>query len=97
MKSIDATLRIIRDITNALPVKVDIVLVGGAAVILHGVERTTLDVDLCIYSDAVSNADSSAFYDVLVKHLPKRFSARLIPANCVAYDNKCTFVNALCN
>jgi hypothetical protein len=62
MKSIDDTLKIIRDITNAIPVKFDIALVGGAAVILNGVERTTLDVDLCIYSDAVSKADSSACY-----------------------------------
>jgi len=75
MKSIDDTLKIIRDITNAIPAKFDIVLVGGAAVILHGVERTTLDVDFCVYSDTISNADSSSFYDILVKHLPKRFSA----------------------
>ncbi|OGW34688.1 MAG: hypothetical protein A2X58_09500 [Nitrospirae bacterium GWC2_56_14] len=65
MKSIDDTLKIIRDITNAIPAKFDIVLVGGTAVILHGVERTTLDVDLCVYSDTGSKADSSAFYDLL--------------------------------
>jgi len=86
MKSIDDTLKTIRDITNAIPVKLDIVLVGGVAVILHGVERTTLDVDFCIYSDAISNTDSSAFYDVLVKHLPKRFTARLVLGSKIPND-----------
>jgi len=86
MKSIDDTLKIIRDITNAIPVKFDIVLIGGVAVILHGVERTTLDVDFCVYSDAVSAADSSVFYDILVKHLPKRFSARLIRGSEIPDD-----------
>jgi hypothetical protein len=86
MKSIDDTLKIILDITNAIPAKFDIVLVGGAAVILHGVERTTLDVDLCVYSDASSNTNSSAFYDLLVKHLPKRFSARLVCGSKIPDD-----------
>jgi len=82
MKSIDDTLKIIRDITNAIPAKFDIVLVGGVAVILHGVERTTLDVDFCVYS----GADSSAFYELLVKHLPKRFSVRLILGSDIPGD-----------
>jgi hypothetical protein len=78
MKSIDDTLKTIRDITNAIPAKFDIVLVGGVAVILHGVERTTIDVDFCVYSDVISNTSSSAFFNILAKHLPKRFSARLL-------------------
>jgi hypothetical protein len=86
MKSIDDTLEIIRDITNAIPVKFDIVLVGGVAVILHGVERTTIDVDFCVYSDTISNTNSSAFFDILVKHLPKRFSARLVQGSKIPDD-----------
>lgn len=86
MKSIDDTLKIIRDITNAIPVKFDIVLVGGVAAILHGVERTTIDVDFCVDSAAIPGTDSSAFYDILVKHLPKRFSARLIRGSEIPDD-----------
>jgi len=86
MKSIEDTLRTIRDITNALPIKVDIVLVGGVAVILHGVERTTLDVDFCVYSDAISRDGSPAFFDMFVKHLPSRFSARLIKGSKIPDD-----------
>jgi hypothetical protein len=82
MKSIDDTLKIILDITNAIPVKADFVLVGGVAVILHGVERTTLDVDFCVYS----GTDSPAFFDLLVKHLPKRFIVRLIPGSEIPED-----------
>ena len=61
-------------------------LVGGAAVILHGVERTTTDVDFCVYSDTISNTSSSAFFDILVKHLPKRFSARLVQGSKIPDD-----------
>ncbi len=84
MKSIDDTLKIIRDITSAIPVKFDIALVGGVAVILHGVERTTIDVDFCVYSDAIQDAGSSAFFEQLKAHLPKRFSVRLISGKRVA-------------
>ncbi len=62
MKSIDDTLKIIQDITSALTVKLDIAIVGGAAVILHGVERTTIDVDLCIYSESIFNTNTKACY-----------------------------------
>src|SRR3989337_1168928 len=64
MKSIDDTLKPIRDITSALPDKINIAITGGVAVILHGVERTTIDVDFCVYSDSISTRtppSSSAF------------------------------------
>lgn len=86
MKSIDDTLKIIRDITSALPVKLDFVLVGGAAVILHGVERTTIDVDLCIYSDTIFNTNAAAFFDLLKRSLPKRLSARLVRGSKIPDD-----------
>jgi hypothetical protein len=86
MKSIDDTLKIIRDITNAIPVKFDIVLVGGVAVILHGVERTTIDVDFCVYSDLIHNSNSSEFFKLLNNTLPKRFSARLIKGSTTPDD-----------
>ena len=78
MKSIEDTLKIILDITNALPVKVDIALIGGYAIIAHGVERTTIDVNFCIYSDLIHETNSAEFFKLLNDTLPKRFSARLI-------------------
>jgi hypothetical protein len=78
MKSIRDTLKTIRDITSALPVKVNIVLIGGYAVILHGVERTTLDLDFCVYSDIIETVNTAAFFDVLKKNLPKRYEAELM-------------------
>jgi hypothetical protein len=86
MKSIDDTLRTIRDITNALPVKVDIFLVGGTAVILHGVERTTIDVDFCVHSNDIAAADSRSFLDLLTRHLPVRFSARMVEGSKIPDD-----------
>lgn len=77
MKSIQDTLKIIRDITSALPVKVDIALVGGYALIAQGVERTTIDVDFCIYTDMISTQDSKVFFELLKKHIPPRFEAQL--------------------
>jgi hypothetical protein len=38
-----------------LPGDVKAALVGGYAAILHGLERTILDVDLCLYSGISSN------------------------------------------
>ena len=45
MKSIEDTLKIIQDIIKKFPVDIDIALIGGYAAVLHGVERTTLDID----------------------------------------------------
>ena len=77
MKSIVATLETIRDITSALPEKVDTALIGGHGAILHGVERTTLDVDLCVWSEGLKQSGSPAFFKELKGHLPERFSAQL--------------------
>jgi hypothetical protein len=86
MKSIEDTLKIIHDITNALPVKVHIALVGGYAVIAQGVERTTIDVDFCLYSDIIRTNGSAEFFSLLAGRLPKRFSARLVQGTKMADD-----------
>ncbi|HWQ69990.1 MAG TPA: hypothetical protein VN494_08590 [Patescibacteria group bacterium] len=78
MKSIKDTFETIRGIISALPVKVDIAVVGGYAVILHGVERTTLDVDFCLYSDVIRTSGTDAFFALLTQHLPERFRAELV-------------------
>lgn len=86
MRSIEDTLKIIRDITNALPAKIDIALVGGYAIIAHGVERTTINVDFCIYSDIIYSANAPEFFKLLTNHLPKRFSARLVQGSKIPDD-----------
>lgn len=53
MKSIGDTLKLVDGLVVKLKKenKVWIALIGGYAIIAHGVERTTLDVDFCIYND----------------------------------------------
>lgn len=86
MKSIKDTLKTIQGIINALPVKVDIALAGGYAVILHGVERTTIDIDFCLYSDFLRSEDTDGFFRMLKKHLPERFKAKLIEGSKIPDD-----------
>lgn len=86
MKSILDTLKTIRDITNALPAKTNIVLTGGYAAIQHGVERTTLDLDFCIYADIIETAGTTEFFTVLKSHLPKRFEAQLMQGSKIVDD-----------
>lgn len=86
MKSIKDTLKIIQGIINALPVETDIALAGGYAVILYGVERTTIDIDFCIYSDFIKSTDADSFFRMLKKYLPERFKARLIEGSKIPDD-----------
>ncbi|MDE2179380.1 MAG: hypothetical protein KGJ40_00820 [candidate division NC10 bacterium] len=87
MKSIKDTFETIRGIINALPVKVNIAVVGGYAVILHGVERTTLDVDFCLYSDLIRASGADAFFALLKRHLPERFRAELVQGSTTPEDS----------
>jgi len=87
MKSIEDTLKTIHDIIKAYPADMDIALIGGYAVILQGIERTTLDIDFCVYSGIIhSSADSSEFYKILLKCLPERFEAKLIKGSAMPDD-----------
>ncbi len=86
MRSIKDTFRTIRDIISALPDKVDMALAGGYAVILHGVERTTLDVDFCLYSDLIQSAGTEGFFSMLRSHLPARFQAELARGSLIPED-----------
>lgn len=86
MKSIADILKTIRDITNALPGNVDIALIGGYALVAQGLERTTIDVDVCIYTESIGTHDSSHFFDLLKKHIPPRFDAQLIQGSKIPDD-----------
>ncbi len=86
MKSIEDTLKTIRDIINILPVKASIALVGGYAAVIHGTQRTTIDVDFCIYSDIIKTSESRAFFDMLKKHFPERFDIKFIEGSKIPDD-----------
>lgn len=86
MKSIEDTLKTIQDIINTLPVKVSITLIGGYAVIIHGAQRTTIDIDFCLYSDIIKASGSKAFFDMLKKFLPERFDIKFIEGSKVPDD-----------
>jgi hypothetical protein len=86
MKSIRDTLRIIFDLTSVLPVKITIALVGGYAVILHGVERTTLDLDFCVYTDVIKISNTAGFFDVLRRNFPNRYVLELMAGSKIADD-----------
>lgn len=78
MKSISDTFEIIRAIISGLPGEVKAALVGGYAAILHGLERTTLDVDVCLYSNILQGGTPEELFGVLKAHLPERFRAELV-------------------
>ncbi|MBM4135261.1 MAG: hypothetical protein FJ241_00315 [Nitrospira sp.] len=87
MRSIEDTLKIIQDIIKRFPADLDIALIGGYAAVLYGVERTTLDIDFCVYSsDIHSSGDSANFYKLLSGCLPERFDARMIKGSSMQDD-----------
>lgn len=83
MKSIVDTLSVIKNAVTEFKKTTGkdahIALIGGYAVILHGVERTTLDIDTCLYS--AEEEPGKSFYDFLQRNLPKRFMSRLMEAS----------------
>ena len=83
MKSIIDTLNVIRsaaaEFEQETNKKALIALIGGYAVIFHGVERTTLDIDVCFYSEEAS--PGASFYSFLKKFLLPRFKLRFLEAS----------------
>jgi len=87
MKSIEDTLKIIQDIIKKFPADIDIALIGGYAAVLHGVERTTLDIDFCVYSNIIhSTRDPSDFVKLLSKTLPEQFDVKIIRGSEIPDD-----------
>lgn len=88
MKSIDDTLKLIDKVVASLRNhdKVNIALVGGYAAIAHGVERTTVDVDFCIYTDAIHKNKTSVFIGQLQKIFPGNFELKFIEGSKIIGD-----------
>lgn len=86
MKSIEDTFGIIQDIIKALPIDFEVALVGGYAAILHGVERTTLDIDFCVHYGRDHSSRTDEVLAHLKKSLPERFKATLIRGSAIPDD-----------
>jgi hypothetical protein len=95
MKSIEDTLKTAKELITASGEQVEIALAGGMAVLSHGVERTTRDVDFYLYAKAIQESGSAAFFERLRAALPERFAARLekgSAADAGAFANDVIFI-----
>lgn len=88
MKSIEDILRLINSIVGRLSEddEVNIALIGGYGAIAHGVERTTSDVDFCVYADTLHKKDTSFFAGLLKNVLPDNFEIMLIEGSKIMDD-----------
>lgn len=88
MKSIEDTLKLVDEITKSLSEKdkVNIALVGGYATIAHGVERTTADVDFCIYTEIIHNQNTSVFIEILKRVIPENFKIIFLEGSKILDD-----------
>jgi len=83
VKSIIDTLDVIRNVVTKFERETKsetlIALIGGYAVVFYGIERTTLDVDVCFYSETKGGVKT--FYTFLNQYLPARFNCRFMEAS----------------
>lgn len=83
MKSIEDTLGVIRnaveEFKEASGTDTYLALIGGYSIIFYGIERTTLDVDVCFHADG--NKPGEALHNFLQNHLPDRFRLRFLQAS----------------
>jgi hypothetical protein len=87
MKSIEDTLKLVTDIVCDLrkTTDIDIALVGGYAVISHGVGRTTMDVDFLLYSGYIQES-SSKFFDLFSRAVPAGFELKWVEGSRMLGD-----------
>lgn len=87
MKSIEDTLTLVADITSDLrkTTDIDIALVGGYAVISHGVGRTTMDVDFLVYSGYIQES-ALKFVDLFNRSLPAGFELKWVEGSRMLGD-----------
>lgn len=88
MKSIEDTLKLIDRIATSLAKhdEVNIALVGGYAAIAYGVERTTADVDFCIYTEIIHRQNTPVFIEILKSVIPETFEIRFIEGSKIMDD-----------
>lgn len=80
MKSIEDTLRLIDKIVHSFHRrdKLYIALAGGYAAIAHGVERTTADIDFCIYADLIQKGSLKELFFSLKEIISERFETEFV-------------------
>lgn len=90
MKTIEHTLKLIDNLISILQdsynLEIDIALVGGYSVISHGIERTTVDVDFCIYADIIHKKNTLAFVELLKRVVPDNFEIKFIEGSKIMDD-----------
>ncbi|MCP4218468.1 MAG: nucleotidyl transferase AbiEii/AbiGii toxin family protein [bacterium] len=87
MKSIEDTLTLVADILVDIGQSIEIraALVGGYAVISHGVGRTTIDVDFLIYAEA-GREDFSQLVDLFKAAVPGNFEIKAMEGSRMLGD-----------
>lgn len=88
MRSIENTLSLVKELCDSLSktTGVYIALAGGYGVIAHGVERTTADIDFCLYADIIRDRDTKAFVELLQEVLPDNFTITLVEGSKIVDD-----------
>ncbi|MDQ1354807.1 MAG: hypothetical protein QG657_5116 [Acidobacteriota bacterium] len=87
MKSIEVTLKIVDDIADKIRKTSDIsiVLIGGYAVIAHGVARTTSDVDFFLYSGQIQE-NAKEFLKIFKQAVPGNFEIEWVEGSKMIDD-----------
>lgn len=87
MKSISDTLTLVTGIVGKVrkTVPVDVALVGGYAVISHGVGRTTMDVDFLFYSEELQKP-GSRFIQLFIDVIPPQFETKWVEGSRMVGD-----------
>jgi hypothetical protein len=87
MKSIEDILKIVVEIAEKFrkTSDIDIVLIGGYAVIAHGVARTTSDVDFFIYSGQIQEG-TNEFLKIFKQALPGHFEIEFVEGSNMVDD-----------
>jgi hypothetical protein len=88
MRSIEDTLKLISSTVDSLSKndEINIALVGGYGAIAHGVERTTADVDFCVYTAIIHEKDTSVFTELFRNALPDNFEIKFIEGSKIMED-----------
>lgn len=89
MRSIEDTLNLIDRVVASLSgsQRVAIALIGGYAAIAHGVERTTADIDFCIYAKSLHQKNTAIFIEALKKIIPETFDVEFVEGSKILDDS----------
>jgi len=87
MKSIEAILNFVSSLAAEVRkiCDIDIALIGGYAVIAHGVARTTTDVDFYLYSERIKE-NSREFIELFKHAVPGQFKIELVEGSKMIDD-----------